>query len=149
MSTAMCRHLPWRNRITDRNEQHFRNEQKEDSDQRRDAEADPRGDAHALPRALDDRTRRHVGRFRNRRQGRESGSTLYVNVGSEAGVKEGDEFTVIRAGDVIKDPDTGEVLGANETTVGRVRITAVMGPRLSKAAPVSGAVFKVGDVLKN
>ena len=77
------------------------------------------------------------------------GSTLYVNVGSEAGVKEGDEFTVIRAGDVIKDPDTGEVLGANETTVGRVRITAVMGPRLSKAAPVSGAVFKVGDVLKN
>jgi curli biogenesis system outer membrane secretion channel CsgG len=77
------------------------------------------------------------------------GSTLYVNVGSEAGVKEGDEFTVIRAAEVIKDPDTGEVLGANETTVGRVRITAVMGPRLSKAAPVSGSVFKVGDVLKN
>jgi hypothetical protein len=24
-----------------------------------------------------------------------------------------------------------------------------MGPRLSKAAPVSGSVFKVGDVLKN
>ena len=77
------------------------------------------------------------------------GSTLYVNVGSEAGVKEGDEFTVIRAGEVIKDPDTGEVLGANESTVGRVRITAVMGPRLSKAAPVSGTVYKVGDVLKN
>jgi hypothetical protein len=77
------------------------------------------------------------------------GSTLYVNLGSEAGVKEGDEFTVIRAGEVIKDPDTGEVLGANESTVGRVRITAVMGPRLSKAAPVSGTVYKVGDVLKN
>jgi curli biogenesis system outer membrane secretion channel CsgG len=77
------------------------------------------------------------------------GSTLYVNVGSEAGVKEGDEFTVIRAGEVIKDPDTGEVLGANESTVGRVRITAVMGPRLSKAASVSGTVFKVGDVLRN
>jgi hypothetical protein len=77
------------------------------------------------------------------------GSTLYVNVGSEAGVKEGDEFSVIRAGEVIKDPDSGEVLGANETTVGRVRIIAVMGPRPSKAAPVSGAVFKVGDVLKN
>ena len=77
------------------------------------------------------------------------GSTLYVNVGSEAGVKEGDEFTVIRPGEVIKDPDTGEVLGANESTVGRVRITAVVGPRLSKAAAVSGTVFKVGDVLKN
>jgi curli biogenesis system outer membrane secretion channel CsgG len=77
------------------------------------------------------------------------GSTLYVNVGSEGGVKEGDEFTVIRPGEVIKDPDTGEILGANESTVGRVRITAVMGPRLSKAAPVSGTVYKVGDVLKN
>jgi hypothetical protein len=77
-----------------------------------------------------------------------SGGAIYVNVGSEAGIKEGDEYDVYRAGEAIKDPDTGEVLGANESTVGRVRITAVMGPRLSKAAPVSGAVFKVGDVLK-
>jgi curli biogenesis system outer membrane secretion channel CsgG len=78
-----------------------------------------------------------------------AGSTLYVNVGSEAGVKEGDEFDVLRGGDVIKDPDTGEVLGANETKVGRIRINAVMGPRLSRASAVSGSVFKVGDVLKN
>lgn len=78
-----------------------------------------------------------------------AGSTLYVNVGSEAGVKEGDEFDVLRAGEVIKDPDTGEVLGANETKVGRIRINAVMGPRLSRASAVSGGVFKVGDALKN
>lgn len=77
------------------------------------------------------------------------GSTLYVNVGSEAGVKEGDEFDVTRSGEVIKDPDTGEVLGANETRVGRIRINAVMGPRLSKASPISGSIFKVGDTLKN
>lgn len=77
------------------------------------------------------------------------GSMLYVNVGSEAGVKEGDEFDVIRPGEVIKDPDTGEVLGANEMRVGRIRINAVMGPRLSKASPVSGSIFKVGDTLKN
>lgn len=76
------------------------------------------------------------------------GSTLYVNVGSEAGVKEGDEFEVSRAGEVIKDPDTGELLGANEMRVGRIRINAVMGPRLSKASPVSGSIFKVGDVLR-
>ncbi|HEU5249732.1 MAG TPA: hypothetical protein VFW15_07070, partial [Thermoanaerobaculia bacterium] len=77
------------------------------------------------------------------------GSTLYVNIGSEAGVKEGDEFEVTRSGEVIKDPDPGEVLGANETRVGRIRINAVMGPRLSKASPISGSVFKVGDTLKN
>lgn len=78
-----------------------------------------------------------------------AGDTLYVNVGSEAGVKEGDEFNVLRAGEVIKDPDTGEVLGANETKVGRIRITVVMGPRLSKATAAAGSGFKVGDILKN
>jgi hypothetical protein len=77
------------------------------------------------------------------------GGTLYVNVGSEAGVKEGDEFNVTRTGEQIKDPDTGEVLGANETKVGRVKITSVKGPRLSIAAPVSGTGFKAGDTLKN
>jgi curli biogenesis system outer membrane secretion channel CsgG len=77
------------------------------------------------------------------------GGTLYVNVGSEGGVKEGDEFGVFRVGEQIKDPDTGEVLGANETKVGRVKITEVKGPRLSIAAAVSGSGFKAGDTLKN
>jgi len=77
------------------------------------------------------------------------GGTLYVNVGSESGVKEGDEFDVYRVGEQIKDPDTGEVLGANETKVGRVRITSVKGPRLSAAAAVAGSAFKAGDTLKN
>ena len=77
------------------------------------------------------------------------GGTLYVNVGSEAGVKEGDEFTVYRVGKQIKDPDTGEVLGADEVKVGRVKITAVKGPRLSTASAASGSGFKAGDTLKN
>lgn len=77
------------------------------------------------------------------------GGTFYVNVGSEGGVKEGDEFSVYRVGEQIKDPDTGEVLGANETKVGRVRITGVRGPRLSTAAAVSGSGFRAGDTLKN
>ena len=77
------------------------------------------------------------------------GGTLYLNVGAEAGVKEGDEFTVYRVGKQIKDPDTGEVLGADETKVGRVKITAVKGARLSAATAVSGSGFKAGDTLKN
>jgi curli biogenesis system outer membrane secretion channel CsgG len=77
------------------------------------------------------------------------GGTLYLNAGSEGGVKEGDEFTVYRVGKQIKDPDTGEVLGADETKVGRVRVTAVKGPRLSLATAVSGSGFKAGDTLKN
>ncbi|HVO51751.1 MAG TPA: CsgG/HfaB family protein [Thermoanaerobaculia bacterium] len=77
------------------------------------------------------------------------GGTLYVNVGAEAGVKEGDEFNVFRVGKQIKDPDTGEVLGADETKVGRVRITAVKGARLSTATALSGSGFHAGDTLKN
>jgi curli biogenesis system outer membrane secretion channel CsgG len=77
------------------------------------------------------------------------GGTLYLNAGSEGGVKEGDEFTVYRVGKQIKDPDTGEVLGADETKVGRVRVTAVKGPRLSTATAISGSGFKAGDTIKN
>ncbi len=77
------------------------------------------------------------------------GGTLYVNAGSEAGVKEGDEFSVYRVGEQIKDPDTGEVLGANEVRVGRVKITSVKGPRLSTAVSVSGSGYRAGDTLRN
>ncbi|MEO8585575.1 MAG: CsgG/HfaB family protein [Acidobacteriota bacterium] len=77
------------------------------------------------------------------------GGTLYLNAGSEGGVKEGDEFTVYRVGKQIKDPDTGEVLGADEVKVGRVKVTAVKGARLSMATAVSGSGFKAGDTLKN
>ena len=48
----------------------------------------------------------------------------------------------------IKDPDTGEVLGANEVKVGRVRIASIKGPRLSIAASVSGSGFRAGDTLR-
>ena len=77
------------------------------------------------------------------------GGMLYINAGSEGGVKEGDEFTVYRVGKQIKDPDTGEVLGADEVKVGRGRVTAVKGPRLSIATAVSGSGFRAGDTLKH
>lgn len=77
------------------------------------------------------------------------GGTLYLNIGSEAGVKEGDEFTVYRVGKVIKDPDTGEVLGQDESKVGRVKVTAVKGPRMSTATSTSGSGFKAGDLIRN
>ena len=77
-----------------------------------------------------------------------AGGAIYVNVGAEAGIKEGDEYDVYRAGEVIKDPDTGEVLGANEMKVGRIKIIAIRGPRLSSAITLSGSGYKPGDALK-
>ena len=80
---------------------------------------------------------------------RVDGGEIYVNVGSEAGVKEGEEFNVMRMGAPIKDPDSGEVLGQNETKIGRLRIDKVMGPRLSTAKVLAGSGFKPGDAIKN
>lgn len=77
------------------------------------------------------------------------GGAIYVNVGAEAGIKEGDEFDVYRVAEQIKDPDTDEVLGANEAKIGRIKIIAVRGPRLSSAIALSGSGFKPGDLLKN
>ena len=77
------------------------------------------------------------------------GGSIFLNVGAEAGIKEGDSFDVYRVGNVIKDPDTGEVLGADETKVGKVKVTKVMGARLSSASIVSGSGFKPGDTIKN
>jgi curli biogenesis system outer membrane secretion channel CsgG len=80
---------------------------------------------------------------------RVDGGEIYLNVGSEAGVKGGEEFNVMRMGAPIKDPDSGEVLGQNETKIGRVRVEKVMGPRLSTAKVISGSGFKPGDAIKN
>lgn len=77
------------------------------------------------------------------------GGSVFLNVGAEAGIKEGDSFDVYRVGNVIKDPDTGEVLGSDETKVGKVKVTKVMGARLSSASIVSGSGFKPGDTIKN
>ena len=73
---------------------------------------------------------------------------IYINVGAEAGVQVGQVFHVVRKGKVITDPDTGEILGADETKVGQVQISVVKGPRLSLCSAVSGTGFKAGDILK-
>lgn len=76
-----------------------------------------------------------------------AGGKVFVNIGSAHGVKEGDTFTVFRAGNVIKDPDTDEILGSEETRVGQVKITVVKGEKLSEATVVSGDP-QVGDIVK-
>ncbi len=73
------------------------------------------------------------------------GGRIYVNVGSDSGVKVGDKFEVRRIGEQIKDPDTGEVLGGDETAVGVVEIVKIIGAKLSEAKAVSGDGFVPGD----
>jgi len=57
----------------------------------------------------------------------------YINLGSEAGIKIGDRFTVYTEGKAITDPDTGGLLGYEEEIVGKVEIIDIMSGRMSKA----------------
>lgn len=65
--------------------------------------------------------------------------TLMMKPGSEGNVKVGQEFDVYRVGEDIIDPDTGLSLGAEETKVGRIKVTedALKG-KAAKAKIVEG-----------
>ncbi len=52
-----------------------------------------------------------------------NGNDVIINRGTGGSFKEGDILIVFRTGEDIKDPDTGESLGVEETEVGRIRIT--------------------------
>jgi len=77
-----------------------------------------------------------------------AGGVIYINLGSEHGISVGDTLGVYRQGEVIRDPDTGEVLGADEQQVGTIRVTAVKGAKYSECEVVKGSGFTVGDVVK-
>ena len=54
-----------------------------------------------------------------------SGANLYINIGSNWGVKVGDVFEVFRKGEELIDPDTGLPLGAEEEKVGEIEVVKV------------------------
>ena len=67
--------------------------------------------------------------------------------GQCAGLKAGDIFDVEHPGGEVKDPISGRVLGRKDgMPVGRIRILSTM-PDLSRAAPVDGTDFQIGDVV--
>ncbi len=69
------------------------------------------------------------------------GSTVFVNLGARNGVQVGDVFTVKKKGEVLIDPDTGEELGAEMTTVGTVKVVEVK-EKYSKCKIISGSPKK-------
>lgn len=76
--------------------------------------------------------------------------TVLMKPGSEGKVEPGMTFYVFRKGEEIKDPDTGLVLGAEETKVGKIEVTedALKG-KAAKAKVLQGTDFKVGDIVRD
>ena len=77
-----------------------------------------------------------------------AGGQLILNVGSKAGVKVGDQLSVERVGQEIKDPATGRVIRRLTTPVGVVTVVEVDDDS-SVANVVSGTGFQVKDAVKN
>ena len=75
------------------------------------------------------------------------GTQIYVNAGSEAGVKVGLVLDVFAPEDAVVDPSTGEVLGANDEKSGSIRVVKV-NPRFSIAEAIDGNGFKQNDVVR-
>jgi len=72
---------------------------------------------------------------------------VVLNVGAKNGVKVGDQMSVERVSQEIKDPTTGKVLRRMSTEVGKIQISDV--DDISAVGKVvSGTGFKVGDVVK-
>ena len=60
-----------------------------------------------------------------------------LNRGKGAGIVAGQLYTVFNQGQVVTDPDTGEVLGASEEEVGTIVISAV-NPKFSSGKITKG-----------
>lgn len=72
---------------------------------------------------------------------------VYINAGSDQGVIEGDTFEVHRVTRIIKDPETGEIIGKRTTKAGKVRVTSVE-KKVAFCTVVEGEEFFVGDIVK-
>lgn len=53
------------------------------------------------------------------------GDRAWINMGSASGLKEGDSFKIVSMGDALVDPDTGQVLGSDESETGSGQVVDV------------------------
>ncbi len=77
-----------------------------------------------------------------------TGTQVILNVGSKAGVKLGDQLSVERVSQEIKDPATGRVIRRMSASVGTVRVVDV-DDESSVAEIVSGSGFQVSDLVRS
>ena len=75
------------------------------------------------------------------------GGQVILNVGAKAGLKKGDQLTVKRITQEIKDPTTGQTLRRMTSQIGVITLTDV-DDISAVGTPVSGSGFKVGDAVK-
>ena len=75
------------------------------------------------------------------------GEKITLNRGLDAGLQSGTSYNVYSAGKEIKDPDTGDILGNDEVTVGWVSISELK-PKFSKATVHEDKGIAPGNLLR-
>ncbi len=75
------------------------------------------------------------------------GDTVVLNVGAKAGLKAGDQLSIERVTQEIKDPATGKILRRMSTKIGEVQVTDVDADS-AQCKILSGAGFRIGDLAK-
>lgn len=76
-----------------------------------------------------------------------SDNEVTLNAGQETGVQPGDTFEVYKVTKVIKDPDTGEILGKKTAKIGTIKVTSVE-KKFSIASVVEGTGFEPGCIVR-
>ena len=72
---------------------------------------------------------------------------FYINRGRDSGLRRGDQFTVLRAGEMLTDPDTGVEFGAAEMQIATAELTNIEAGR-SIAKIITGSDVIKGDILR-
>ncbi len=76
-----------------------------------------------------------------------SDGKVYINVGTDAGVKKGEVFEVYTVGEELIDPETGLSLGAEENYAGKIKIEKA-DKKYAIATILEGEGFRRGDVVR-
>jgi len=75
------------------------------------------------------------------------GDSIVIRAGTRSHISEGTELVVYRPGAEIHDPETGELLGRNESKIGMIKLSSHQNERLSNAVPVFGQQVQAGDIV--
>ncbi len=76
-----------------------------------------------------------------------SDGEVYINVGTDAGIRKGEVFEVYTVGEELIDPDTGLSLGAEEAYAGKIKIKNAE-KKYAIATILEGEGFQRGDVVR-
>ncbi|MDD5065682.1 MAG: CsgG/HfaB family protein [bacterium] len=101
----------------------------------------------ATRKAVDDVVKKIVRDFSGKWKGavmKVAGDVIFINGGKTAGIKVNDVFQVIRKGEELVDPETGETLGSEDKVIGQIKVFEVQ-DKFSKARAVKGTGFLVSD----